>query len=1327
MTKNEVKILLTAINGASAELEKAKKDIEGLGTEADKASKGGLAAIDKKLRDANDASRTFAAGIALVGAAIAATVGTGIKLAADQEQAQIAFTNMLGSAEEAKDFLEGLADFAANTPFEMHGLRDASKLLLAFGFQAKDILPIMTSVGDAVAAVGGGEFEIQRVVRALGQMQAKGKVSAEEMMQLAELGIPAWQLLADKIGVSIPEAMKLAEKGVITGAEGIEAIVDGLEEKFGGMMQAQSQTLAGLFSTLKDEASLTLMAIGQDLVEAFNVDDLLRDAIEAVHSIREAVEAEGLVGLLEEHRVAIIIVAGAITGALIPAFYSMAAAAVAAAVALAPFLIGGAVIAGIIALQTELAKSDSWDTFVSNANRSKEAIEGLTKVTTEQGLIEAAELLSSILKGKAKEGFDQFFNDTIRQVLAQEGLQAALLLTKQYSAEMLAQANADAAKAQNAILTAEIYQAQSDLNAAKALDKIIPNDANIAKYEARIASLREQQLATIPVIAAYHDTNADLEGGLIDSATATERWIDSLVNFKATALETGPTIAELPFLQTGENAEDAATQINNVADSTRTLQDVFDLLSDSGTQADKRMAALGNTLEAQLENAQTKVRLFDKALNEALELGASQAEIDYLAEKLGEAQRSLEDIKSNLTEIDVTVKIGVEVDTEKAKAMLEYQIQKTVDDALSSLGLDEKNQSQTADVVTEQRAQAESARQAAEGYDDFARSMSNLNEQSRLTLELIAQQDAEFQIWLNSLRNGADIMSQLAGATEMAENQREQAETAAQAAAAYDDFATQLARLNEQSRIALELQQSTPKPAGFIPDQGQGGYFDDISGEAIESGTQTVLEYTNALLENLELKREYIAISNNEYVATLENQQAGLEHLIGITAKGSDEWLEYKQALDEVKDALAGITKEQRKQQDFSSDLAGGFGAEPVEETNNALEDTINIIGGVLDISRAIGDSFDGEFGKAADAIAETAEVALNAVKAIASGDPIAIAAAAIQAIGFIASEIAEATKDNIKAAAEEIDAQYELIGEATAKGLAEANKKKETRYFLFIPYQVEVPDQPALDAAVQITNTFAQGLLDGLGGTEEDFQKWLDDWIDQLILQSIIAAQDLSEITKAIQDALADDGIIDENERKRIQGMADSIRDSVIAAAEGAGITFDKDVDGSLAAWRKELQKLRDQLDQTEVGTADFNDLLRQIEELENRIAAATGKANNPSDPKPSDSSQEMDFSNIPPAIQFAVATPLVEAANTFLFGVDKLIDFLDGEMTIAGGSADLDSFATSITRFDNATIRFEDSVDRWVDEGLRIMLEYPDDRQTETPRSLTRSFRSR
>ena len=47
-------------------------------------------------------------------------------------------------------------------------------------------------------------------------MQAKGKAASQEMMQLTEAGIPAWQMLADKIGVSVPEAMKMVEKGAVS-------------------------------------------------------------------------------------------------------------------------------------------------------------------------------------------------------------------------------------------------------------------------------------------------------------------------------------------------------------------------------------------------------------------------------------------------------------------------------------------------------------------------------------------------------------------------------------------------------------------------------------------------------------------------------------------------------------------------------------------------------------------------------------------------------------------------------------------------------------------------------------------------------------------------------------------------------------------------------------------------------------------------------------------------------------------------------------------------------------------------------------------------------
>jgi len=197
---------------------------------------------------------------------MAAAAGGAIKLAADMQQTKIAFTSMLGSGERAAGFINELKEFAAKTPFELPGLVNASRQLLAFGFDAEKIVPMMTSIGDAVAALGGGEFEINRVTRALGQMQAKGKVSAEEMMQLAELGIPVWELLAKKIGTDIPTAMKKASSGAIDAATGINAILTGMTEKFGGMMAEQSKTFLGRLSTLKDNATQALMAVGEALL-----------------------------------------------------------------------------------------------------------------------------------------------------------------------------------------------------------------------------------------------------------------------------------------------------------------------------------------------------------------------------------------------------------------------------------------------------------------------------------------------------------------------------------------------------------------------------------------------------------------------------------------------------------------------------------------------------------------------------------------------------------------------------------------------------------------------------------------------------------------------------------------------------------------------------------------------------------------------------------------------------------------------------------------------------------------------------------------------------
>lgn len=337
--------LWVKIGADVADLERA---LSGLGTKVQQK----LSPIGRALDAAVPASKALAKGLAGLSAATGGAAIKGIQLAASMEQSKIAFTTMLGSAEAADKFLRELWDFAARTPFEFEGLQQSSRMLLAFGFQAKDIIPTMTAVGNAVAGLGGGEFEIQRVVRALGQMRAKGKVSAEEMMQLAETGIPAWEMLAKAIGTDIPTAMKLAEKGAIPAGTAIKGIVDGMMTAFPDMMAKQSTTLLGQWSTLKDNIAGALRTIGEEIIKTFDLKTKLASAIEALGRLSDLLSEKGLKGALAElfpadARAKIVMIAGAIGGALTPAFWALASGIIAASIPLIPFMAVGAALAGL--------------------------------------------------------------------------------------------------------------------------------------------------------------------------------------------------------------------------------------------------------------------------------------------------------------------------------------------------------------------------------------------------------------------------------------------------------------------------------------------------------------------------------------------------------------------------------------------------------------------------------------------------------------------------------------------------------------------------------------------------------------------------------------------------------------------------------------------------------------------------------------------------------------------------------------------------------------------------------------------------------------------
>lgn len=220
---------------------------------------------ESKLVTLTRALGAWAARGAVAFGAVAVAAGTmGIQTAAQLEQVEVGFTTMLGSAEKAQKFMKQLQQFAAATPFEFTELVGSAQRFLAMGFAAKDVIPMLTAVGDAVAAMGGSAESVDSVTRALGQMQAKGKVSGEELMQLTEQGIPALKILADQYGVSTMEMSKMIEKGEVLSNKAIPLLIKGLKDGtenvkgFGGMMENQSATLQGKWSTLMDNLRMGL-------------------------------------------------------------------------------------------------------------------------------------------------------------------------------------------------------------------------------------------------------------------------------------------------------------------------------------------------------------------------------------------------------------------------------------------------------------------------------------------------------------------------------------------------------------------------------------------------------------------------------------------------------------------------------------------------------------------------------------------------------------------------------------------------------------------------------------------------------------------------------------------------------------------------------------------------------------------------------------------------------------------------------------------------------------------------------------------------------------
>lgn len=298
-----------------------------------------------------------------------------VQAAAQMRQYEIAFQTMLKSAEAGTQMLRDLQQFAAETPFDVPGVVSAGQQLMAFGFKAEEIIPMLTNLGDAASGLGLGTEGVSRLAYALGQMQTSGKLNAQDMMQLTSAGISAWDMLAQAAGKTVAEMKDLCSKGAIDSKAAVQTIIAGMNDQFGGMMAKTSDEVAGLLANIEETAGNTSAAVGKYLTEAFNIKGILKDVSDRLGEFQQKMQTateqgKSLGDVIKECVPAPVIAAIGAFAAVLAVVSVAAVAALGAVLGLTASMVAiGAAIGAAIALIITY-----WDEIVDAVNIAVQAI-----------------------------------------------------------------------------------------------------------------------------------------------------------------------------------------------------------------------------------------------------------------------------------------------------------------------------------------------------------------------------------------------------------------------------------------------------------------------------------------------------------------------------------------------------------------------------------------------------------------------------------------------------------------------------------------------------------------------------------------------------------------------------------------------------------------------------------------------------------------------------------------------------------------------------------------------------------------------------------------
>lgn len=196
--------------------------------------------------------------------------------------------SILAGTVQGKNLFEEIREFATKTPMTMPALAKGAQTLLAFNYEAKNVMPIIRAIGDISM---GNEDKFNSLTLAFAQMSSTGKLMGQDLLQMINAGFNPLAVISEQTGKSIGVLKEEMAAGAISADMITKAFMDATSAggKFNGMLEQQSKGIEGSISNLEGAIQDMFNELGE------KSQDVITGSIQSITSLVQNYEKVGRV------------------------------------------------------------------------------------------------------------------------------------------------------------------------------------------------------------------------------------------------------------------------------------------------------------------------------------------------------------------------------------------------------------------------------------------------------------------------------------------------------------------------------------------------------------------------------------------------------------------------------------------------------------------------------------------------------------------------------------------------------------------------------------------------------------------------------------------------------------------------------------------------------------------------------------------------------------------------------------------------------------------------------------------------------------------------